>query len=497
MMDSPTSKTYSKLEGKRASYLARARTCSTLTIPSLFPEEGHDEEDFIVPYQGTGAKGVKSLASKILLALFPPNTPFFMMTVDEAELGEAIPDKTKGDLEKSLRVVEKMVSSKLEQMTMRVVIFEALKQLLVGGNVLLHIGKDKVRAIRLDNYVVRRDGNGMVKTTIIKESIDKSDLPDEVLDVQGADKEKDANEDQVFMFTVIQRQPNGRFKVHQEVNGVKLEGSEGNYKADSVPYIPLRMIAVDGEHYGRSYVEEHLGDLNACENLSKAIIEGALAFSRLIFLVKPNAQLKLSELNKARNGDYLQGNPDDVTALQVDKNADFQIANMRLLELERSLAEAFMMTQSVQRQAERVTAEEIRALTSELEATLGGVYSLLAQELQMPMIQLTVSRLEKEGKLQKLPKGVKPKVLTGIEAMGRSSELQKLSSFLNFLQPLGKEAIAEYLEVDEYLKRLANATNLETEGLITTKEQREAKQKAQQQQQMTEKVAPQVMQKGQ
>ena len=42
-------------------------------------------------------------------------------------------------------------------------------------------------------------------------------------------------------------------------------GSEGQYKKDLMPWIALRMVHLDGEDYGRSFVEEYLGDLKSLE----------------------------------------------------------------------------------------------------------------------------------------------------------------------------------------------------------------------------------------
>eukprot|EP01037_Dinobryon_pediforme_P019961 gene19961-20476_t len=84
---SPTANTaagrYTQLESVRSPTLLRARECATLTIPSLMPPQGHGTSTVLpTPYQGIGARGVNNLASKLLLALFPPNSPFFRLDVD-------------------------------------------------------------------------------------------------------------------------------------------------------------------------------------------------------------------------------------------------------------------------------------------------------------------------------------------------------------------------------------------------------------------------------
>ena len=44
----------------------------------------------------------------------------------------------------------------------RVVVHQALKHLIVGGNALVFMGKDGLKNFPLNRYVVSRDGNGYV-----------------------------------------------------------------------------------------------------------------------------------------------------------------------------------------------------------------------------------------------------------------------------------------------------------------------------------------------
>ena len=140
-------------------------------------------------------------------------------------------------------------------------------------------------------------------------------------------------------------------------------------------------------------------------------------------------------------------------------------------------------------------------MASELENTLGGVYSLLSQEFQLPLVQLLLKRSEEEGKLPQLPEGiVRPQVITGIEALARSQDLNKLGQMLQMLQPLGPEVIAREINIDDYIDRLAASLGIDTQGLIKSLEQKqqEAQQQQQQQQQqqlssLVEKAGPELV----
>lgn len=494
MQNSAVADSYSQLASTRDPYLERARQAALLTIPAIFPPEGQGgAAKLVVPYQGTGSRAVKSLANKLLQALFPPNEPFFQMALDP-ESTDKLKDSTKGKVDDALRLIEQMAQQRFEQKAMRTPLYEAFKQLLIGGNSLVFLGNEKVKVYRLDKYVVERDGDGNTSRIIVKEQMRPADLPAELRDKPEVQSQA-AQRKTVDLYTIVKR-GDSKWTAHQECFGYVIEDSQSSYPKDRCPWIPLRMIQEEGEDYGRSYVEEHMGDLHSLEQLTKAVLEGSLAAARILFMVRPNGSTKIKELRNSKNGDFVQGQLDDVQPLQMNKYADFQVAANEIAKLERSLAQAFMMTQSVQRQAERVTAEEIRQLTAELEATLGGVYSLMATELQLPLVKVLIGRLEQSSVIPKLPKGVTPKILTGVDSLGRSAELQRLQVLFQMLQPLGPEVIAQKVKVDELILRVAAAVGLEPDGLVMSEEEQQQNQNQQQQQEMMQQMVPQMMQQG-
>jgi hypothetical protein len=151
-----------------------------------------------------------------------------------------------------------------------------------------------------------------------------------------------------------------------------------------------------------------------------------------------------------------------------------------------------MLNSAVQRKGDRVTAEEIRYMASELEDALGGIYSVLAQELQLPLVSLLMTRMQRQNKIPSLPKGmVKPTITTGMEALGRTADLQKLDLFIQSSgQVLGAEVIAKFLNVDEYFKRRAAALQIDTKNLINTQADVEKKAQQEQMMQMAQSAIP-------
>ena len=132
--------------------------------------KGSDE--LPTPFQGLGARGLNNLSSKLLLAILPPNTPFFRILLEEIQ-AERQAAGFKTTVEKALSKMERKVMKEIEKRKIRVSVFEGLKQLLVAGNVLLYVTPSgQMRQWRLDRYVVTRDPAGNVLEIIIKESVD-------------------------------------------------------------------------------------------------------------------------------------------------------------------------------------------------------------------------------------------------------------------------------------------------------------------------------------
>ena len=484
---------YSKLCAQRDSYLRRGRDNSKLTIPMLLPDEGETKSDkFPTPYQSVGARGVNNLASALLLSLLPPNAPFFRLVLDEKAKRDMdqIDPTIKNQVDHAMAQIERSVMGEIETSSVRISVFEAIKQLIVTGNVLLYVPDDgNIRTFRLDRYVVTRYPDGSVDKIILHESIAPEVLPEEIqAQVQNS---MGGHEKTVDLFTCVKHDADGKIHVFQEVMGIVVPGSEGTYKPGKSPYIALRMLRVDGEDYGRGYVEQFYGDLKSLEALSKAIVEGSAASAKVQFMVNPNGTTRARSIAEAPNGGITEGNAADVSVLQVAKHADFSVALQTMSAIQERLSYAFLLTESTIRNAERVTAEEVRLVTQSIERQLGGVYSVLSQEFQLPLVNRLMHRMERGGRLPKIPKDlVKPAIVTGIDALGRGNDLNKLDVYLaGIAQTLGPQVLQEYINLREYLDRRAAALGIDTEGLIKSEEQIMQEQQQQQQAMMLSQAA--------
>jgi ribosomal 50S subunit-recycling heat shock protein len=342
-----------------------------------------------------------------------------------------------------------------------------------------------MRTFKLDRYVVKRDPMGNVTHIAVKETVAPMMLPESVREeVHRQEKESTCD-----LYTAIVREDD-EFKVYQDVKGMLIEESVGRYPLEKSPWLPLRYTQIDGEDYGRGFVEEYIGDIRSLESLTKSIVEASAAAAKVLFMVNPNGTTRARTLAEAPNGAIVQGSEGDVSVLQLNKFNDLRTAQTTMAGITDRLSQAFLLTSGVVRDAERVTAEEIRMLSQELEAALGGLYSLLAQEMQLPIVTRLMDRMSKEKRLPKLPKDiVKPTIVTGVEALGRGNDLNRLDMFLaGANQIVGPQAVNQYLNVSDYFKRRATALGIETEGLIKTEEEIQQAMQMQQQQEMMMKL---------
>jgi len=486
---------YTTLEGARYSYLDRARVCSKLTLPYVMPDEGFGPHSRLeTPFSGVGSRGVNNLASKLLLALLPPNSPFFRFQANEKKLAEdETPPELMSEIEASLQALEELVMDEVTRGAYRVALHEALKHLIITGNALLYLPDEGgLRVFHLDRFVVQRDPMGNLLSVATKESVAFSTLSEEIRQrLQQQDPNLAESDAKVDLFTSCKRKAK-HWEITQDVNGVDIPYAGGKVTMDRNPFIPLRLSRIDGEAYGRGFVEEYLGDIQSLEALTRAIVEGSAAAAKVLFLVNPNGTTRARTLAESPNGAIVQGNAADVNTLQLDKFNDFRTAQVTMEAIKDRLGAAFLLTSGVVRQAERVTAEEIRMLSQELEASLGGLYSLLAAEMQLPLVKRIMSVMQKKKLLPKLPKDlVKPVIVTGVEALGRGNDLSKLDLFLaGAAQVVGPEAIGQFVNVEDYFKRRATALGIKTEGLIKSTEQMQQEAQMQQMQAMTEKLGP-------
>ena len=512
---------YQDLKQDRQPYLDKAKEAAKYTIPSLIADKDTQKQTrrnvkiIETPNQSVGADGVNNLSAKITTTMLPPNQTFFKFSMDkitianQATVEGADKSKFEQDVNKGLSIIEAALLDYQEQSGDRVCVGEAIKHQLVAGNVfLVHDPKDGLRYYPLDRFVVKRDYCGNVIKAITEETVGFYALPKKIQEevliriLEKKAKKNDKSDlrledEELTLYTGFKR--DGKYWiVTQEVEGVKLE-TDGKYPVEICPFMALRYTAIDGESYGRGLIEEYIGDISYLDTLSLAIKQASLAGSKLVMLVNPNGLTKIKHLSEAKNGGFVLGRIEDVQPLQANKYYDLQVAQAEADKIERRLNRIFVMKAAIQRQAERVTAEEIRVMAQDLEEALGNYYSIMCKEFQKAYVKITFHHMKKE-KGKALPdlvrdKSIKLTVTTGLEALGRSSDLNKLVTFWDLMGKVAPLAAQLGGKVEPIANTIAASLNLDIDGFFYSEEERAEQAKQAQQQALLEKAAPNLVNK--
>jgi hypothetical protein len=492
---------YALLQRARNTVLEQARSAAKLTIPGLIPEQGASDPHDVAtqPYSSLGARGVNNVAAKLLLSLFPPQRPFFRPEIDP-QTAQQMGTKL-GPAQEALAGISHLAMALVEASGSRPLWMEVFRHLIVAGNSLVYHPDDGtvMRMWRLDQYVVRRDAQGKLLEAVIEEEVYPSELDEVTLAAANIKPDEtaepghpsDKSEDKVKIYTMVLRE--GDNIIHyQELNDVEVPGSRGQAKADVAGWQALRWQAVPGSDYGRSMIAEYAGDFLSLEDGWKSILMFAAEAARIIRIIDPNSGIDVEELAQAETGDALTGFMDKIHTLQLEKGADFQVLWNVLQSIERRLSQAFLLTANTIRDAERVTAEEIRAVAQELEDSFGGTYTVLSSEAQAPYARRVLYILAKQGKAPKLPKTVTVQVVTGFSALGETHEAVAIMEWAKSLLALfGENWMAANIDGQELALRTGTSQGImDVQGLLKSADQQAAEQQQALNAQTTAAVAP-------
>lgn len=430
----------------REETLNRAERYAGWTLPSIFPDDPLNEYDELqYDYQSLGAQAVNNLANKMMMALFPPARPFFRMDLTDEQKADIADGKELDDaqLTKVLAQQERAGMKVFNKRAGRVAMHDVMTNLIIVGNVCVYTPQnEKMQTYSLRDFTVLRDLRGNLVKGVIRETKAVEALSEELGAIAIAEGGY-ADEDEVELYTCIKRISKNRFIVWQELEDLcYCHKTVGLYTDKDIPWLFLTWKLARNKDYGTGLVEDYSGDFHMLSTLSEASIDFVTLLTDVKNLVNPTGMTNVREINEAPSGAYVHGREQDLFVHSPNVHSNAEFIDKKFVEVARRIAVAFLIQTAVTRQAERVTAEEIRQTAQELEGSLGGVYSRQADELQTPLATRIIAELDSAFK------DIEPLIVTGLESLSRSSELDRLRAFFNDLVPLADlpERIADRID---------------------------------------------------
>ena len=459
---------YRILDGNRTSKLDRARYCSMLTIPTILPPESWDEGRALPqPYSSVASRGVTSLASRMLSALIPLNdAPFFRFALKD---GSFAPQEVDSYLETvAYQVYRKMVSTNLRES-----VYQALQNLIITGDVLMMMDDNYFYTnYRLDQYVVQRN--------IMGEVIEVIHLEYEVVDPDDVRYDQSSIEYRQGYCTYYCQY----IKDDEGHWYYRKEHANGDLHSDGVYIVPpfaiLRWFSIPGENYGRSHCEDILGDLRSLESYTKSQIEGLAASSSFWIAIDPNGVTEIDDIATQRNGAFVAARQQDVFTISpaATMNPQIQAASAAVENMRREIGQAFLMTGQAIPSGDRVTATAVRMIGSELETVLGGAFSSIARTLMEPIVKRCIVQMLNDGLLEE---GLEEQffsedgtldlhIITGLQALSRDSDLQKLMQLGEMVRNLPPEAVSTF-RWDAYASQLITSLGFDPRQWVRSEEE--------------------------
>lgn len=477
---------WTQLDGGRGDLIKRCELYAAWTIPHLFQEPGRKDQESIQTLVPVGPRAVSHLANKIVTAAFPHDRPFFILDPTEdfknkvrEQYAEEEANEILQSLPTELALVEKRAMRLLRKRKHRPAAVYAAKLLIVTGNALVLHDGDKVQVYSVRDYVTQRDVAG-----VWVELITRDTKAFGTFDTETQDKLKQKSRDQmkpdtpVELLTRIKLQEDGRYKLTQEAQGVPLDTNRTITK-DRLNYIVLTWNLSRGDDYGRGLVEDHAALFHTIDVLTQSLVEGYAAVADIKFLVNPASTLDIAELNSSRSGSYHAGRENDITVPRIDRRLEHAQIKEAVKDYEMQIAQSFLLTSGSVRDAERVTAEEIRYIANELETAYGGIYSQISAEWQDPTAAILLRNID-----WNLSTGddvqFEPVVTTGLESLSRVGKMENLRLFMSDLAMLNEipEEFREAFDPLAYVEYVGVNRQVEYDKFMMTREQYEQLQQA-------------------
>lgn len=482
---------FEALDGDRQVMIDRFERLAQLTIPSVLPDEDYqtEQDQLTNGFSSLGSQCVTHLSNKLMNAMFAPSRPFFRLGMSDEKLAGlaanlGVPE---GDITDALAQGERTAMAELEREGCRESLYEGMAHLVELGNVLMDMSGDELVFTGIRDYVVRRNAKGVVVCIVIRETVRFEDLEDEVQRAYEAAGYACPYDKDVCTYKRI-KLVKGMYRESFWVENVDMgKDYAGKYKPENLPYRALTWRLPLRQHYGVGRVEEYANDFAAYDQISEASADGAILASQFKWLANPGGITRPEDMSQSRNGDVIPGVKGDLELVFANIGQQLQTVQAIGNEYKQRLGAGFLLSSAVTRQAERVTAEEIRMQIMELEGSLGGVYSRLALSIQGPL----ATWLLKKAKVNIKGTAIKPTVITGLDALSRNGDLERMRAFLSDVAALDnvQPTTRAVLNIDNIVSDMAAGNGVDKGKYILSQEQQQANAQAAQSAALTQQAA--------
>lgn len=498
---------YEKEHVERKSLLDSARRCAELTKPWVLPNEAQGPDDELPEnFQSVGSRGVTNIVGKSLTALFSPH--WFQHTLAaEIKYDRLVPDEVKQDIASELYMRDLVMQGVLMSAHNRSKEGDnraptstfltrkraALDQLFVTGDVLEHLTNDyRLVVFRRDQYVTKRDSEALVCYHTIKERKDPMGLAEDMQAKAQLSPEtmtaESAAERMTDMYTHVEWNPKSQvWVIQQELNGEVIN----EFEETVTPYFASTFELSPGENYGRGLVELNKGDLRSLDELELRRLDLLGVAAKQLWVTDYNSRVRERDLMKP-SGSFIKGRVEggrvqDVALLGTAQISEFQILTQGITDKSKALGEAFLTESDVQPRGDRVTAFQVQRIALELDSALGGVYTSISDEQQLPLLARVTFQMEKERLIASMGEDIRIEALTGFAALTREREATSAMTLVQVLAQLGPQAIQRINE-DVLINLLTRGLGISEPGLVKTAEQIAQEQAAAAQQQLAASV---------
>jgi len=503
-------------DSSRAEVMKRKRLCAALTKPWLLPPDGQNEDaKLIETYQDIGANGVTALTGHILLESYPLDNPYFSFSPSpEVEYDPAVDPQMLQEAKDQLFLIELALQALMESSRItdgsnrRVLGFRsnkarAIDQYIVLGDVLEFIDSDyRITPIRFDNYVTRRDSSGDVVYHIVREGVDPLAKLDEKqleqLKIKPAEAMlKNVKQRSKTMYTICEWQPlSKKWLISQEIDGQKFNEADKKFS----PFVSTVFELSPPEHYGRSLIEQHLGELRSLNEIEMRALDIIGIIAKYVPVLGHQCLTRPEDLEKPSGvpirGDVRGGVVQDIGILQPNKTGDMMIVNQQIERKREALGKSFLSQAESLPTGDRVTRAAVDRVGSEIDMARGSSLAGFAEQNQLPTLRYFFAQAQDDKLIrwfsEQARKGIQIRSLTGVAAINRAQQMRRLLTLTQVMQQFGPQMLGR---IDEGIlaQILVRYSGFYESGLVKTNAQMAKEQQTAMQQQLVAAAGEQAI----